>query len=88
MVAASKPRQMDAVLTRQVLFQRWVYRGWAGPKQSVGPSALEVSSGVLRVDVGAERDAIWEGGQGVQFLLIKLGGCLVGGMSSLSARRS
>ena len=68
-------------------FQRWVYGGRAGPKQSVGLGALEVSSGVLCVDVGAERGTIWEGGQGVQFPLVELGGCLVGGMRSLSARR-
>ena len=78
---------MDAVLARQGQFQRWVYGGRAGPKQSVGLGALEVSSGVLCVDVGAERGTIWEGGQGVQFPLVELGGCLVRGASSLSARR-
>ena len=39
------------------------------------------------MDLGAERGTIWEGGQGVQFPLVELGGCLVGGMRSLSARR-
>ena len=87
MMAASESRQMNAVLTRQVLFQCWVYGGWADPKQSVGLGVFEVSSGVLCVDVGAKRGAIWEGGQGVQFPLVELGGCLVGGMRSLSARR-
>ena len=70
-----------------MLFQCWINGGRAGPKQGVGLGAIEVSSGVLCVDVGAKRGAIWEGGQGVQFPLVELGGCLVGGASSLSARR-
>ena len=87
MVAASESRQMDAVLTRQMLLQCWIYGGWTDSKQGVGLGALEVSSGVLRVDVGTEGRAIWEGGQGVQLLLVELGGCLVRRTGSRSACR-
>ena len=62
MVATPKSRQVDTVLARQVLLQCWVYGGWAGPKQGVGLGVIEVSLGVLRVDVGTERGAVRKGG--------------------------